>query len=194
MKCRNLLLIPTLICVFACTSREVNLEPNKPSYLNPESPLEAFIEISAGSNIMMSYDLESGELDTIRVNAKPRVLEYLPYPANSGFLLTEKDGQDLKLPVWILCQRLNPGEIVEITMLGLLDYTEERVQKSVWLAVPKDETLKTVDATDFKDFIIRYDPVKFMLEYWIKNLNGIGKVSQIVWHDGETAMYRLQDN
>ena len=149
------------------------------------------VEIPSGSSFEYSYNHDLNQIDTIESSAGP--ISYLPFPANFGFVPILKNDDLLKVPVWILGTRQEKGACMPVEILGLIDYTERGKTHRELLALPNNKTLQTIEAKSFGDFAIRYDPVKFMFEYWLKNRHGTGSVSQIVWQDEGTAMEYIEE-
>jgi inorganic pyrophosphatase len=178
----------------SCQSTSEKRTPPKTSLSLPElykdSAYQVFVETPVGSMISFSYDIDGGVLDTVK---SEDFEAYLPYPVNYGFFPVKADNTIKKIPVWILAKRLPEGLTLSVKLLGVIDYIDRNIKHREWLVIPVDENIQTIHSTRFRDFIIKYDPVKFTFEYWLKNRHGIGSVSQIIWHDEEKAMAFLQE-
>ncbi|NND33627.1 MAG: hypothetical protein HKN76_13635 [Saprospiraceae bacterium] len=182
--------------VLTSCRNEQNLPGEPPPPQLPElfadGHYNAMVETPVGSNYEFTYDPASNVIDTLRPEAGPT--DYLPFPANFGFFPLLKNDSLVKIPVWILGIKQPGGTAVAVKLLGLIDYTDRGNLQRQWLAIPRNPELQTIATSSFRDFIIRYDPVKFMFEYWLKNRHGIGSVSQIIWHDEEQALHYLEES
>lgn len=164
------------------------------SYVIPElfkdSAYQVFVETPIGSTMSFTYDIERGVFDTVNKDGDGA---YLPYPLNYGFFPVKSNDTIKKMPVWVLGKRLPQGTTLAVQLLGLVEYVDRNLTHREWLVVPQEKSIQTVHSTQFRDFIILHDPVKFTFEYWLKNRHGTGSVSQIVWYDEEKALTFLQE-
>jgi inorganic pyrophosphatase len=181
----------SLLIIFAFLGCEEGVI-NQEALVIPESRsgqnYHCFVEVSAGDNVPIHYDAQCHCLDTLKRDSLWAVLPYLPYPVNRGFIpVTGKDSTITKIPAWILGKRLLAGTYTEVSLLGYMDYTEDNVAKSEVLVVPVMNELITVPVTKFKDFIIEYDAVKYAIEHWLRNRNGLGKMTFLQWEDEQKA-------
>ena len=184
----GLWMVLALMVVLSCQETMVGEDPLFIPETRSMQNYHCFVEVPAGDNIPISYDISCHCLDTLKVNNQWATLPYLPYPVNRGFIpVKNTDGTLIKIPVWVLGKRLPAGSSAEVRLLGYMDYTEDNIKKSEVLAVPVSNALITVPVQKFKDFIIEYDAVKYALEHWLRNRNGLGRMTHFQWEDEQKA-------
>ena len=66
----------------------------KESFNNDINSLYAVIEIPAGTNIKYEYNYDSQSFDVDVVNGQKRIINYLPYPGNYGFIENDMNSRN----------------------------------------------------------------------------------------------------
>ena len=155
------------------------------------APYPVFIETPVGELQTISFDLATRSWDTLDLDEGGLKHDYLPYPLNAGFIPLESGEDVQKQPVWVLGDKMMPGDTLGVYLLGMVQYVEGGLTHEEFLAIPADSDLQTIAVKRFRDFVISYDPVKFMFETWMENRHGIGSVSQISWLDEDKAGEKL---
>jgi len=136
--------------------------------------LNAVIEIPAGSAEKRQYDASSGTFPIDRRDGTPRVIRFLPYPANYGFIpgtrMTKAEGGDGDaVDVFVLCSALPSGTVVEVEAIGIIELLDAGERDDKLIAIAVDPALRTVDADDIHElpqaardilvtWLLNYDP------------------------------------
>lgn len=141
------------------------------------------IETPAGEFRAISVDLENEKLDTLKEGSDYVVSNFLPHPVNQAAIPVSADTDMEKIVVWIVGRSVRAGDTLAVDPIALLEYTLEGQSKSEILAIPSDPAHQTIQVENFSEFIIEYDGVKYLLEGWLRNRHGLGKVSQLSWKD-----------
>jgi inorganic pyrophosphatase len=128
----------------------------------------------------MNYDPRTKKIDLS--NRQQETM--LPYTCNGGFIPLDDEE---RIPVWIIGQRLQTGQVLGIIPMALVEYTQGDQMHTDVIAVPSDTLLQSIRPNNFRDLIVTYEPVKFSFEYWLRNRFGVGSVSRIAWKDDEAA-------
>ncbi len=179
-----------LILTFFCNCKmERNLRPNVES-------LEAFgakginmvVEIPAGTNHKIEYDYESRSFKVDQENGKDRVIDFLPYPGNYGFvpgtLMDEaKGGDGDALDILLIAESVPSGTVVEVLPIAALELMDSGEVDTKLIGIPVDSTLRVIQATRFEDFMIEYNIAQRMIKDWFLNYKGLGKVEMVAWKD-----------
>jgi hypothetical protein len=160
--------------------------------LEIDSVYQVFVETPAGLSTTLSYNQHDNQFDTLTETQGGLKQDYLPYPLNACFFPLWMQDSLVKLPAWLLSRSLPAGDSIKINLLGMIEYKESGVSKKELLVLPVDAKYQTIQVDRFRDFIILYDPVKFIFETWLKNRHGIGLVSQMNWQDEEKAREYLE--
>ncbi len=177
----------SLLLLISCVSDMGTLSPEGNTLIIPENvPGEKFttvIETPAGEFRAISVDLENEKLDTLKEGSHYVVTDFLPHPVNQAAIPVSADTDMEKIVVWIVGRSVRAGDTLSVDPIALLEYTLEGQSKSEILAVPSDPAHQTIQVENFSEFIIEYDGVKYLLEGWLRNRHGLGKVSQLSWKD-----------
>ncbi|TXI78961.1 MAG: inorganic diphosphatase, partial [Flavobacteriales bacterium] len=132
-----------LVIVLGCTDVP---SPEDTSMTNLEelvaSPragiLNAVIEIPAGTVEKRQYDIDTNTFPIDLRNGQPRLIRFLPYPANYGFIPStrmnkEEGGDGDALDVFVLCGAVPSGTVLEVEPIGIIELLDagERDDKLV---------------------------------------------------------------
>ena len=137
--------------------------------------LRAVIEIPAGSVEKRQYDHATNTFPIDRRNGVPRIVRFLPYPANYGFIpgtrmLKEEGGDGDAVDVFVLCTALPSGTVMEVEVIGVIELLDAGERDDKLIALPLDPALRTVEASDIQElpeaareilvaWLLNYDPV-----------------------------------
>ncbi|GAA4317586.1 hypothetical protein GCM10023115_43120 [Pontixanthobacter gangjinensis] len=153
----SLLLI--FFCLFqACKSPE--------DYLNTElrsknGYFQAVIEIPAGTNSKIEYHKIDKVFKPSLRDGEERKIDFLPYPGNYGFIPStfsdpEKGGDGDALDVMVLSSTIPSGKIIEFIPIGMIKLIDAGEEDFKVIAIPADESLRTINVESFKDFVKKY--------------------------------------
>lgn len=90
---------------------------------------KAVIEISSGDRVKYEADKKTGLIVPEKINNKPRVIDYLGYPANYGFfpgtvLSADEGGDGDPLDVFILGERQLNRSICDVEIIGGISFSD----------------------------------------------------------------------
>ena len=136
--------------------------------------LNAVIEIPAGSAEKRQYDPATHTFPIDLRNGVPRMIRFLPYPANYGFIPgtkmhKEEGGDGDAVDVFVLCGALPSGTVLEVEAIGIIELLDAGERDDKLIALPMDPALRTVDADDLLElpaaardilvtWLLNYDP------------------------------------
>lgn len=168
-----------LVIVLGCTDVP---SPEDTSMTNLEelvaSPragiLNAVIEIPAGTVEKRQYDIATNTFPIDLRNGQPRLIRFLPYPANYGFIPStrmnkEEGGDGDALDVFVLCGAVPSGTVLEVEPIGIIELLDAGERDDKLVALPVDPALRTVEADDIHElpeaarnilvtWLLNYDP------------------------------------
>jgi inorganic pyrophosphatase len=155
------------------------------------------IEIPAGSSHKIEINKRTGKFKNDQKDGKNRVIDFLPYPANYGFIpstLMDKStgGDGDALDVLVISESLPTGTVLEIIPIGALMMTDGGEIDTKIIGVPVDSTKRIIQATDFEHFLIDYNMAQNIIQDWFLNYKGLGKVEMKGWFDEKTAMEEIR--
>ncbi|MFT2010097.1 inorganic diphosphatase [Pontibacter sp. 13R65] len=183
----SLLLLLTLLCS-ACKTDYANL----PTY-TPNKQLQAVIETPAGNNHKMVFDRTSQEFISEKEAGKDRIIRFLPYPGNYGFIpSTEVGGKGAPLEVLVLSERAETGTVIEIIPIGVLQLEIAGELHPQIIAIPARPSEQLISAHDFRSFSKQYPAIKKILEDWFLHHNAAAKTRMGGWRDDKFADQMIQ--
>ncbi len=136
--------------------------------------LTAVIEIPAGTVEKRQYDPATNTFPIDLRNGEPRVIRFLPYPANYGFVPGTKMNKDQggdgdAVDVFVLCGALPSGTVLEVEPIGIIELLDAGERDDKLVALPVDPALRMVEAQDITElpqaardilvtWLLNYDP------------------------------------
>lgn len=148
----------------------------KPLTLNGN--INVVIEIPTGTNEKWEVNKQSGllELEILKGNI-PRVIDYIPYPANYGMiprtlLPKELGGDGDPLDVIVLGKPISGGSVVECKLIGVLKLLDRGEQDDKLIAVSLNSIFNNINSLEELD--LEYKGVSEVLKIWFSNYKGEG--------------------
>ncbi|WP_066833689.1 inorganic diphosphatase [Rufibacter ruber] len=187
-------LLPVLLCLtaFGCKKNLRELPA-----LTQTKHWQAVIETPAGSSHPLVYAAEQKEFVPQTEAGQPRQLEFLPYPANHGFipstLVDSAQGRPAApLPVLVISEKLEPGTVLEILPVGVMILDRDGELHHLIIAVPARPSEQTISPNSYSDFSARYPAVKSILQQWYLNENPRRPTRLSGWKDEQFAERLIQ--
>ena len=191
---RNYLVLSCLLLVLfnACQSAD------PPTFDQPADPyavasqegdaLNVIVEIPAGTNHKIEFKLASGFTNDTLMGGQDRVVNFLPYPGNYGFvpstMMDENRGGDGDpLDVLVLCESVPTGTRLATLPIGALLLRDRGEIDTKIIAVPVDTSLRVFEVTDFLTFALEQDAARSIIETWFLNYKGPKQTELIRWED-----------
>ena len=162
--------------------------------LASDSTYNAIIEIPSGTNQKWEVNKETGKVEWIKINPDSgRVVEYLAYPANYGFipqtlLPKEAGGDGDPVDIFVLGPAIERGQKVKVKLIGIIHMLDNNEEDSKLLAVTaQNPVLQTQTLQKLKD---NYPGIVEILQTWLSHYKG-GKVVELksVGDEKEAADY-----
>jgi inorganic pyrophosphatase len=164
---------------------------------SPNGLVYGVIEIPAGTNKKMEIDKKTGEIRQDIRDGKPRLVEFLPYPVNYGFvpstrMTPDRGGDGDPLDVLVLAEHLPVGTVIEVQPIGLLQLKDLGELDNKVLAIPADPSLRIIDATDWASFQRDYSIIRHIIEQFFLYYDGLGVMTLMGWGDETAAMAEIR--
>ena len=182
--------IPLVILLAACANFESQSSGAK------SNELVAIVEIPAGTNkkIEFNYTTHSFEID--QKNGVDRVIKYLPYPGNYGFItntMMDKDagGDGDALDVLIICEAIPTGTSIPVIPIGTLRLLDEGEIDDKLVAVPTDPKLNLLGVSTWAEFVANCPGCDEAIKSWFMNYSSDDIVFQ-GWHDETKTKTELE--
>jgi inorganic pyrophosphatase len=144
-------------------------------------PVHAVVEIPAGTADKWEVAEDGRALAIERQDGQRRRIDYLPYPANYGFIprtrsTTEAGGDGDPLDIVLLGPATPCGAVVQARLIGALHLVDDGEQDDKMLAVRPGTPLGDVHGLD--ELRDRYPGVLDILETWFVHYEGPGNRSR----------------
>lgn len=183
-----------LLPFFSCQNQE-----NKKNYQLPaieDNVVNVIVEIPAGTNTKIEYDVTSGTFEPDQVDGKDRVVAFLPYPGNYGFipstLMNEEQGGDGDaLDILVIGTSQPTGSVIKAKPVGTLVLKDNGELDTKIIAVPAKQEDRTLLADNFLELMLEHDPAKRIIEEWFLNYKGAGQMELIRWEDENYALQEI---
>ncbi len=148
------------------------------------------VEIPAGSNAKWEVDKSDGSLRWEIRDGKPRVVQYLAYPANYGMiprtlLPKELGGDGDPLDVFLLGPAQPRGSLVPARLLGVLQLLDGGEQDDKLIALAVDAPMPGVSSLAELDE--KYPGVSRILEIFMTGYKGPGEIESRGYSGREKA-------
>lgn len=157
----------------------------------------AVIEIPAGTNRKVEYKIDRSRFEIDVVEGKERVIDFLPYPGNYGFIPStlmeeERGGDGDALDVLVIAESLQTGDTISVIPIGVLLLNDSGEEDHKIIAVPADPSKRIIDAIDYQTFTVKYNPAQKIIENWFLNYKGIGKINFVGWKNDRFALQEIE--
>jgi len=156
------------------------------------------IEIPAGTNKKVEYDTKGKVFRVDEKNGVERIIQFLPYPANYGFIpstlsdtLTGGDGD--ALDVLVLAEALETGAVIECIPVGVLRLMDDGEEDHKIIAIPLKNKKRVIDAQNFAQFSKNYPAIMEIIELWFLNYNKDDLAEVKGWGDEMEALKEIEN-
>lgn len=147
--------------------------------LFPDGDINVVIEIPTGTTEKWEIEKKNGTLELEYVDNKPRIIQYLGYPANYGMiprtlLPKEAGGDGDPLDVIVLGAPVERGKVVKCKLIGVLYLVDRGEQDDKLIAVMDNSPLYVINSITELDE--KYKGITNIIQIWFTNYKGPGKL------------------
>lgn len=158
--------------------------------LSANGLVNVVIEIPSGTNEKWEVSKEDGQLQQDEEDGKPRVISYLSYPGNYGFvpstLLNKADGGDGDpLDVLVLGPAIEQGTVAECKLIGVLKLLDNGEQDDKLIGVSEHTAFYHLQSIEELDN--EFKGVSLIIETWFTNYKGPGEMESLGFSGSEEA-------
>lgn len=164
-----------------------------------EKSFNAVIEIPAGTNKKYEYDKESQSFIIDKKDGKERVIDFLPYIGNYGFIPStysdpKNGGDGDAIDVLVLAEYLPTGTVLAIKPIGLIKLIDNDEIDYKIIAVPSDVKYQILSVNNYNEFSNRFPEIKTIIELWFLNYNKTETATINGWGDEIMAINEINKN
>ena len=193
MNFGRLIICLLIISAFSCNKK---VDYYHLPLFSADKNINAVIEIPAGTNKKFEFNNESKSFDIDKKNGHDRIINFLPYIGNYGFIPStfsdpKKGGDGDALDILVLSESVETGTVLEIIPIAMLKLIDNGEIDYKIIAIPADESKQILKATSFVEFSKNYPIIKEIIELWFLNYNkdDIAKVEG--WEDEKRAILEI---
>lgn len=157
------------------------------------------VEIPAGTNQKIEYDPSAKQFKVDRINGKKRIINFLPYPGNYGFIpstfsnpLNGGDGD--ALDALLLSEALKTGTVIEVRPIAIFKLLDKGEKDYKIICVPVDKTQRTINVSSFEQLKLNYPKALAIVETWFLNYDKNDKLESRGWGDEKEALSEIRNS
>lgn len=164
------------ICFFSLQSCSISKNYYALPSFAGEGSINCVVEISAGTNKKYEYNNTSKAFLIDKENGQGRIIDFLPYPANYGYIPStlsknENGGDGDALDVLVISEALPTGTVVESVPIAVLKLIDDGETDYKVIAVPFEKSIRVISATTYSELSSNYPALLKILELWFLNYN-----------------------
>ena len=150
-----------------------------------------WIEIPAGTKQKWEFNFETGEMEKDYKDGKERIIQFLPYPGNYGFIPETLAGDGDPIDVIDLDEAGERGELKEVRIIGALDFKDKKEEDIKFIGVSPNGTFGNIQSIE--QLLLEKPAVLEILKSWFLNYKKPGKMVFYRYIDRESSS-RLIEN
>lgn len=183
------------IILISCESKNVETYPLK----SEDGFFHAVIEIPAGTNTKYEFDAETITYEIDQRDGKDRIIQYLPYFGNYGFLPSTlsaraKGGDGDPLDIIVLSESVPQGTIIQVIILGTIKLMDNGELDYKIIAVPADEQLNVLKVKTLSELKSQHPSILQIMEIWLTNYDSDSLEIEGWLNEVETEKYILENS
>ena len=157
----------------------------------------AVIEVPAGTNRKIEFNYDRSRFEIDKIDGKERVIDFLPYPGNYGFIPStlmdeERGGDGDALDILVIGESLKTGDTISVIPIGVLMLQDRGELDTKIISVPANPSKQIIQATDYQSFTIKYQAAKRIVENWFLNYKGLGVTRLVGWKNARYALEEIK--
>ena len=165
----GLFLIPlTLFSISEAKPRDNN------GLLSSEDTLRFRIEIPAGTKQKWEFNDKTGEMEKDYKDGKERIIQFLPYPGNYGFIPETLAGDGDPIDVIDLDESEERGELKEVRIIGALNFEDKKEEDIKFIGVSPNGTFGHIQSIE--QLLLKKPAVLEIIKSWFLNYKKPGKM------------------
>ncbi|MBS3739036.1 MAG: inorganic diphosphatase [Psychroflexus sp.] len=191
----KLLPLVGILLLASCSSKSINYAQLNSYDINDN--LQAVVEIPVGTNNKIEYNPTNNRFEQDTLNGGPRVIQFLSYPVNYGFvpstsMRTQGNGDGDPLDILILGKTLKTGQIIAVKPIGMLRMKDNGALDNKILSVPTESKYQTLDIKSFKDLSQNHSKIREMLAEWFQYYDKTASIEILGWFDESYALKEVE--
>nr|WP_321221294.1 inorganic diphosphatase [uncultured Psychroserpens sp.] len=169
------------------------------STFSKNNKVNAVVEIPAGTNKKFEYNNKTKTFNIDKKNGKDRVINFLPYLGNYGFIPStfsdpKEGGDGDALDILVLAEYLETGTVIESTPIAMLKLIDDGEIDYKIIAIPSDKEHQIINCKSYVEFNRDYPEIKSIIEIWFLNYNKDDETQIEGWATEKEAIAEINKN
>ena len=149
------------------------------------------IEIPAGTKQKWEFKDETGEMEKDYKDGKERIIQFLPYPGNYGFIPETLAGDGDPIDVIDLDEAGERGELKEVRIIGALDFEDKKEEDIKFIGVSPNGTFGNIQS--IQQLLLEKPAVLEILKSWFLNYKKPGKMVFYGYMDRDISIQLIME-
>ena len=132
------------------------------------------IEIPAGTKQKWEFNDKTGEMEKDYKDGKERIIQFLPYPGNYGFIPETQAGDGDPIDVIDLDEAEKRGELKEVRIIGALNFEDKKEEDIKFIGVSPNGTFGHIQSIE--QLLLKKPAVLEIIKSWFLNYKKPGKM------------------
>ena len=159
--------------------------------LSSEDTLRFRIEIPAGTKQKWEFNDKTGEIEKDYKDGKERIIQFLPYPGNYGFIPETLAGDGDPIDVIDLDESEEIGELKEVRIIGALNFEDKQEEDIKFIGVSPNGTFGHIQSIE--QLLLEKPAVLEILKSWFLNYKKPGKMVFYGYIDRESSIQLITE-
>lgn len=194
---KNMTAVVMLLCTSICLAEQPKKHYGSLPTYSKDGHVQVVVEIPAGTNKKLEYDYSTNTFPADIQNGKERIIDFLPYPGNYGFIPSTimdraQGGDGDSIDVLLISEYLKVGTVIQVIPIALLNLIDRGEIDSKIIAVPVEPNLRIVKATSLSQLRARYPSIQKLIELWFLSYKGPNTIESKGWEDEKIATSEIE--
>ena len=194
MNFEKLIICLLIVSTFSCNDT-INYY-HLPAF-SKDKNINAVIEIPAGTNKKFEFNNENKSFEIDKKNGKIRIINFLPYLGNYGFIPStfsdpKTGGDGDALDILVLSESVKTGTIIETIPIAMLKLIDDGEIDYKIIAITSEKKNQIINVTDYHQFTKDFPEIKSMIETWFLSYNKSDDAQIEGWTDEKIALKEIQ--
>jgi inorganic pyrophosphatase len=159
--------------------------------LSSEDTLRFKIEIPAGTKQKWEFNDETGEVEKDYKDGKERIIQFLPYPGNYGFIPETLAGDGDPIDVIDLDESGVRGELKKVRIIGALNFEDKKEEDIKFIGVSPNGIFGNIQSIE--QLLLEKPAVLEILKSWFLNYKKPGKMVFYGYIDRERSIQLITE-
>ena len=151
---------------------------------------KALIEIPTGTRQKWEVNHNGKYIEWEFKNNKPRVVNFLGYPGNYGYIPQTRSGDGDPLDVIVLSQSVKRGDIINIKVIGMLKLEDTGEEDTKIIAIADTGAFKEINS--LSEMLLKYPSAINIVKEWFESYKGVGFMLFKGYADKDEAIQHIE--